>query len=180
MRPCLLPSETAAWPLERFHTLSEWLVHPFKRPSNLCCSSQCLSLLVCAHDFVRFRNCRLPPPPKPSLQLAAAAPPASMVFLTDSLRSRRKGRLRNVPLQMNTRNSPALAIFYFNMPPSLGSTLCKSNSNSSILSSEKLKKGVGGTRALAHSICNDDVYIWLLCSSLVVSFSCHVSHQFGT
>ena len=33
----------------------------FKRPSNLGCSSQCLSLLVCAHDFVRFRNYRLPP-----------------------------------------------------------------------------------------------------------------------
>ena len=71
MRPCtqLLPSETAAWPLERFHTLSEWLVHPFKRPSNLCCSSQCLSLLVCAHDFVRFRNCRLPPPQNPRCSL---------------------------------------------------------------------------------------------------------------
>ena len=141
-RDCRLAPSKPPYPLDP--SLQRPLGFPAVWPLVASCAFRCACLCSWFRTFPKL-------PPAPPKTLAAACSGLSSSFhgfLTDSLRSRRKGRLRNVPLQMNTRNSPALAIFYFNMPPSLGSTLCKSNSNSSI----QLKKGVGGTRALAHSI----------------------------
>ena len=85
VKPLLLPA------------ISEWLVHlsmPLPRPSKglrtfaaAPSAFRCLSVLMISHGS---ETAACPPQKKNSLQLPAASPPASMVFLTDSLRSRRK------------------------------------------------------------------------------------------